>query len=189
MRTNKIYYFGVLAALTLLASCESTKSYSELLTEEEHAVNWFMANHEIVPYVPADSVFLTGPDAPYYRMDENGYVYMQVINPGDMSSRPEKGQTVYFRYKQRNIKDLYNGIDASWGGNADNLLFTSSSLIFGNTTIESTTNWGEGIQVPLKYLGYNSEVNLVIKSPTGMPAEQTECIPYEYNIKYFKAEY
>ena len=148
-----------------------------------------MANHEIVPYVPADSVFITGPDAPYYRMDENGYVYMQVINAGDLNDRPVKGQTVYYRYRQRNIKDLYNGMNALWGGNADNLLRPSNSFVYGNTVLTSTTKWGEGIQVPLAYLGYNSEVNLVVKSPKGMPEEQTQCIPYEYNIKYFKAEY
>ena len=154
MMKNRIKYItaSLLSALAL-TSCNDTKSYSELLNEEEEAVNWFMANQQIVTEVPADSVFITGVDAPYYKMDEDGYVYMQVIEKGDMNDRPDKGSRVYFRFKYRNIKDLYNGITSSWTGNADNLEMTSTSLIFGNTMITSTTSWGEGIQVPLKYLG------------------------------------
>ena len=176
-------------ALLFCGSCDKTKSYSELLNEEEHAVNWFLAEREIVPYVPEDSVFITGENAPFYKMDEDGNVYMQVVNRGDMSDRPEKGQTVIFRYMARNIKDLYNGLSAPWIGNANDLSYVSDSFIYGNTAIPSTTVWGEGLQLPLGYIGYNSEVNLVIKSPMGMPEEMSLCLPYFYKIKYFKAEY
>lgn len=189
MNKNIRYYLTLLSVGLLLTSCHDTKSYSELLNEEEEAVNWFMANQTIVTTIPSDSVFLTGESAPYYKMDSDGYVYMQIVNRGDMNDRPKKGARVYFRVKYRNIKDLYNGIDASWTGNADNLENASTSLIYGNTTITSTISWGEGIQIPLGYVGYNSEVNLVIKSPMGFLDGQTSCLPYQYNIKYFKAEY
>ncbi len=178
-----------MAFLPFLAACDDSKSYSDLLNEEEKAVNWFMADRQIEVAIPADSVFLTGENAPFYKMDSDGFVYMQIVNRGDMESRPQKGDKVYFRYRQRNIKDLYNGIDAEWYGNADNLLLVSSSLNYGNTNLSSTTMWGEGLQEPLKYVGYDSEVNLVIKSPKGMLSGQTLCIPYIYNVKYFKAEY
>lgn len=186
---KSIYAFIGCALLMLATSCDKTKSYSELLTEEEHAVNWYMAQQEIVPYVPADSVFEVGAEAPFYKMDEDGFVYMQVIDTGDLDNRPKKGDIVYYRYKYKNVKDMYNGYTPSWIGNADNLLESSSSLIFGTTVITSTVQLGEGLQVPLKYLGYDCEVNIVIKSPKGPTKLQTECIPYLYNIKYFKAEY
>lgn len=189
MKKTISYLFGALLLLPIITSCDKTKSYSELLNEEEHAVNWFLAQQEIVPYVPADSVFKTGENAPYYKMDDDGYVYMQVINPGNMSDRPKKGDTVYFRYKLKNIKYMAEGYDAPWVGNADNLLQPNTSLVYGNTVLTSTVELGEGIQVPLGYLGYDSEVNLVIKSPKGLTENQTECLPLLYNIKYFKAEY
>ncbi|MDE6296437.1 MAG: DUF4827 domain-containing protein, partial [Muribaculaceae bacterium] len=162
---------------------------SELLNEEEHAVNWYMANQQIVPYIPEDSVFLTGSKAPFYKMDDDGYVYMQIINQGDMQNRPKKGETVYFRYKYQNIKDLAAGTDAKWYGNADKLQENSMSFVYGNTVLTSTTRYGEGIQVPLDFVGYDSEVNVVIKSPKGPVEDQTLCLPFVYNIKYFKAEY
>ena len=74
--------FGALLMLTGISACSKSKSYSELLRTEEKAVNWFMAQHEIVSSVPEDSVFEVGKDAPYYRMDEEGYVYMQVLKTG-----------------------------------------------------------------------------------------------------------
>ena len=189
MKRNYILYCAAFAAALSFTSCEDSKSYSDLLREEEEATNWFLADQKIVPYVPADSVFETGSDAPFYKMDEDGYVYMQVVNAGDMSKRPEKGETVYYRYRFRSIKDMYNGIDAPWYGNMDNLEILSANFFYGNTQLTSTVSQGDGIQIPLGYLGYDSEVNLVIKSPEGPTSNQTECIPFEYNIKYFKAEY
>lgn len=192
IKKMKIYayiLFAGMISIPVFSSCDHTKSYSELLKEEEHAVNWYMANQQIVPYIPEDSVFKIGTNAPYYKMDNNGYVYMQIVNRGDMNNRPKKGETVYFRYKYQSIKDLANGLDAKWYGNAENLQASSKSLIYGNTTITSTTSFGEGIQVPLEFVGYNSEVNMVIKSPMGPLEDQTLCLPFVYNIKYFKAEY
>lgn len=190
MKNKKLsYILAGISVIPLFTSCEDTKSYSDLLKEEEQAVNWYLANQTIVPYIPADSVFITGSSAPFYKMDEDGYVYMQIVEQGDMTNRPQKGQTVYFRFKYKDIKDLYNGIGSEWIGNGDNLEINSSSLVYGNTVLTSTVNLGEGLQVPLGYVGYNSEVNLVIKSPMGLTSTQTECIPRLYNMKYFKAEY
>ena len=172
-------------------SCNDGKSYSDLLEEEEKAVNWYLAQNRVVPYVPADSVFETGPDAPYYRMNSDGTVYMRVIRTGDMNDRPVKGATVYFRFMRSNIKLLKEGT-ASDVGNSENMdsALGGESIIFGNTVLPSTTRWGEGLQVPLHYLGYNCEVDLIVKSVEGRSDEISECNPYVYkSLKFFKAEY
>lgn len=178
------------------ASCSKTESYSELLREEENAVNWYLASQKVCINLPEDSIsFETGPDAPFYKLDENGYVYMQVINKGDIDpvtgkpSNPVKsGDLVYFRYMRKSIQDLYNGVEADWSGNSDNLL-QSTSFVYKNTYLSSTTQYGTGIQMPLKFLGYGSEVNLVLKSYYGFATDQTYCIPFLINIRYFKPEY
>lgn len=41
----------------------------------------------------------------------------------------------------------------------------------------------------LKYFGYNAEVNLVLRSYYGFTTDQSECLAYIYNIRYFKPEY
>ena len=183
--------FGGIMLLLSLASCENTKSYSELLKEETEAVNWYLAQNKVVTSVPEDSVFILGDDAPFYRMNADGTVYMRVINPGDKEKRPKKGDTVFFRFMRKNINYLYQGMTVAGEGNAENMnsSLNGTSLVYGNTTLTSTTQYGEGLQVPLGYLGYDCEVDLIVKSTMGFTSDISNCIPFIYNIRYFRAEY
>ena len=187
---NSIKILAVVMTLgALFTACKDDKSYADLLNEEEHAVNWYLSGCRVAVDIPADSVFKTGPDAPYYKMDEEGQVYMQVRDPGNPASRPEKGETVYFRYKEKNIKNMWEGMETSWSGNGQDISLIATTFIFGNYTLTSSSKWGEGIQIPMKFLGYDSEVNLVIKSRKGFINYQSQCLPMLVNVKYFKAEF
>lgn len=200
------YILAAAAALGVaLASCDDNESYSDMLRDEEHACNWYLAQQNVVPYVPADSVFTTLADVmdanpglsreealkkvPFYRMDEDGYLYMQVVNPGNEKNRAQEGDRVYFRFNMRNINYLSQGIDAPLEGNSDNVTASNTSFVMGNTTLSSSTQWGTGIQEPLKYLGYDSEVNLVVRSYYGFLQYQSQCQAFVMNVRYFKAEY
>lgn len=188
----------ILTTLTLvicvvmgMTSCEDRESYSELLFKEEKAVNWFLAGKRVETEIPKDSVFEVGEDAPFYRLDEEGSVYMQVINSGNPDDRVSDGQRVYFRYLRSNIRDMYDGLGETWEGNSDNMNYTPTNFIYGNTVLPSSTQWGEGIQWPLRFFGFDSEVNLVLKSTEGfnLNNESTYCQPFIINVRYFKAEY
>lgn len=175
--------------LMSLASCNDNESYSNLLKEEEKATNWFLADKKICLEIPKDSVFEVGPNAPFYKMDEDGYLYMQVVSVPEKRQLPEKDSRIYFRYKRMNIKNLYvNGIE-NWSGNLDNLEIVSSSFWFQNYQFNESRTYGTGIQTPVSYLGYDSEVNLVLRSYYGFADDQSSCIPYYITIRYFKAEY
>ena len=146
--------------------------------------------------MPEDGKFEVGPDAPFYRMNDDGTVYMQVINAGDPDDRPKEGDKVFFRSMRRNIKAMYLGTQSGWFGNMDDLdnPLGNTYLFYGNETYPNSTQYGTGIQVPLDYLGYYSEVNLVLKSYSGFTgntfqSEQSSCIPYIINVKYYKPEY
>lgn len=174
-----------------LTSCDKTESYSDLLRDEERAVNWYLAQQSVETEVPEDSIFITGKKAPFYRMDSDGTVYMQVVDAGDPADRPKTGDRVYFRFMRQNLKYLYEGVSAPIQGNMDN--FNSelgpTSFILGNRTLPSITQFGTGLQLPMTYLGYSSEVNLVVKSYSGFPEDQSQCTPYVINVKYYKPEY
>ena len=91
-------------ALALLASCKDSKSYSELLDDEEKSINSFLAHQKVLKQIPADTVFQTGADAPYYQIDDNGNVYMQVLKAGDRTNnRAQEGETIYFRFGRISI--------------------------------------------------------------------------------------
>lgn len=187
-----IFYSLLILAGNSLLSCSKTQSYSELLREEEKAVNAFLAGERVILEVPADSIsFETGPDAPFYKLDEDGYVYMQVINKGDLNDKVEAGDLVYFRFTRENLKAKYFGMDYGDEGNSDNLVSNlgTTSFVYKNTYLQSSTRWGTGIQMPMRFFGYNSEVNLVLKSYYGFMEDQSICLPYLINVRYFKPEY
>ena len=65
-----------LAITVLFTACDNDQSYADRLNEERNAVNAYLANHRVVMNVPEDSVFEVGPNAPFYRVDVDGNVYM-----------------------------------------------------------------------------------------------------------------
>lgn len=189
-----IKFFGLIFWIGIISSgCSKSQSYSELLRDEEHAVNWYLANYNVELDVPENAKdFITseeaGENAPFYKLDEDGYVYMQVVR-ADLDDMVSEGDLVYFRFLRESILDLYNDVETTPTGNLEYLPNGTTSFVYKNTYLSSTTTWGSGIQMPLQYIGYNSEVNLVLKSYYGFTEEQSYCIPYIINIKYFKPEY
>jgi hypothetical protein len=182
---------SLLAALVapVIVGCSDSESYSNLLKAEEKATNWYLADKTIALTIPEDSVFITGEDAPYYKMDDDGYLYMQVINAGDPNNRAVKGDKVYFRYRRMNIKTLYTTGSATWSGNTDDMEMSTSNFWYKNYVLSESTTYGTAIQTPLNYLGYDCEVNLVLRSYYGFSADQSYCNPYAMNVKYYKAAY
>lgn len=183
--------FGAFLIL-MSASCSDSTSYSDLLKDEQKVSNWFLAQHRVCNEIPADSVFEVGPDAPYYRIDPDGYIYMQVLKAGD-GVIPEVGDQVYFTFTRYNIQTMYqlDTLEVDGQGNQNDFLNSvgNTYFIFGNYKVSSSSTYGSGIQKPVSYLGYNSEVNILLKSYYGFSSESASCVPYLVNTRYFKAEY
>lgn len=199
-----ILAISAFAAITV-TSCKDKESYADLLNDENKAVNAYLANYPVISSIPADNDFITTQQimqeqglsredaeklTPFYRMDEDGNCYMQVINPGLTDQMAEEDQQIYFRFMRYNIKAwyLYDAWDAS--GNSSNLGTKETSFRYKNTTLTSTTQWVEGIQIPLEYLRLGCEVNIIIKSTIGPEEEKeiTSVYPYLYNIRYFESK-
>lgn len=181
-----------LVSLLLTGACNKTESYTDLLRREQKASNWYLAQQRVCNELPADSVFETGPDAPFYRMDDDGYIYMQVIKVGDRKM-PTYGDQVYFTYSRYNVLQMYeqNTLDVAGEGNQDNFLnqIGNTYFIYQNYSVNVSARYGQGMQLPLSWLGYDSEVNILLKSYYGFESENTTCVPYLVNTRYFKAEY
>ncbi len=173
----------------LFSACENGRSYADLLNDESKAVNRFLATQHVYGSVPEDSVFEIGPDAPYYQLDNEGNIYMQVIIKGD-GPKVTDGQRVYFRFMRYNLNSFQNTPQwwASAGeGNENDLSQANTYFLFNNYTLPSSSSWGTGIQMPLNYLPLGSEVNLVVKSQYGITSETSNVIPYLYHIRYFQS--
>lgn len=190
-------------ALYLLPACKDKESYADLLRDENQAVNAYLADYPVISTIPADGKFVTTQEimqsqglpreeaellTPFYRMDDDGYVYMQVVNPGLTESKAQENQLIYFRFTRYNLKAWYEYDTWTPSGNATDLGTNTTSFRYKNTTLQSTAQWGEGIQVPLEYLNLGCEVNIIIKSYMGPEDEITNVYPYLYKIRYFESK-
>lgn len=54
-------------------------------------------------------------DAPFYRMDEDGDVYMRVVKTGDMDDRPEFNDLVYLRLTRYNLQEYDGKLPEGYG--------------------------------------------------------------------------
>lgn len=193
MRINLLKHCATAMAIAMLGvtamSCDDGKSYAELLTDETHAVNSFLANHRVQLGIPEYDEIETGADAPFYRLDEEGNVYMQVLSKGNKDMMTKDDDLVYFRFTRNSLflYDVATGEfpEEGWG-NSEDLTVGSASFRYNNYTLTSSSQWGSGLQLPLSVLGLGCRVNLVIKSQYGLSNEISQVVPfYYYDVRYF----
>ena len=185
---NQSVLFG-LFALAFLTACNNDQSYADRLNEERNAVNSYLANHRVVMSIPEDSIFEVGADAPFYRLDADGNIFMQVLNAGDLKDKAKMSEPIYFRYSRYNLATWY--ADGTWNitsGNENTMDAVSCSFNFSDYTLPGSSQWGYGIQYPLLFLGVECEVNLVIKSQFGFTNEISYVTPFFYHVRYFHSQ-
>lgn len=183
-------HITILLALLLAgvtSSCDSGRSYADLLNQESKYVNNFLVDQRVIGSIPADSVFEYGEDAPYYQLDDEGNLYMQVIDPGS-GPKAEEGQRIYFRFMRYNLSTYQTGSEMIGEGNESDLSQVNTYFNFNSYTLPSSSQYGSGIQMPLNFLPLNCEVNIVVKSQYGFSAETSNVQPYLYHIRYFKSQ-
>ena len=127
-------------ATMAMSSCSDGKSYAQLLNEEDMYTNNYLADHYVELSIPADTVFEVGPDAPYYRLDEDGMLYMQVLRAGTKGNKVESDEQIYFRYTRYPLSLYSNGVLPSGEGN--NITLSPAWFRFNPTSGASPTNAG-----------------------------------------------
>lgn len=175
------------ALIISLTACESGRSYADLLNQESKYVNAFLVDQRVEGAIPPDSVFEVGPNAPYYPLDNEGNIYMQVLDAG-YGPKAEEGERVYFRFMRYNLATYISGSEMTGEGNEDDLSQVNTYFNFNSYTLPSSTQYGSGIQMPLNFLPLNCEVNLIVKSQYGFSAETSYVQPYLYHLRYFKSQ-
>lgn len=179
---KKYFIFAILfSAIASLCSCSDSVSYAELLADEDMYVNNYLADQIVIDEVPADTVFITGEDAPYYRLDEDGQLYMRVLNAGTKGNMVENNELIYFRYTRWPLAAYAGSLGAGAG---NNIALSPAWFRYNNFTLNESYSWGYGIQRPLAYLPIDCEVLLVVKSQMGLPDEQTSVQPYLFKLTY-----
>lgn len=186
-KTNILSVLSIVIISMLTISCNDGKSYAELLDEETAAINRYLADQRVIGHVPADSIFEVGENAPFYKMDEDGNVYMRVIETGDMNNRAEYDDVIGFFFTRYDLDEYVNGTLPPGSGNANDLMY-SLSFRYKNYNSSGSSEWGSGIQLPLNYLGNGCNVDLVIRSQYGPSSEISTVVPFLYNVRYYKTQ-
>ena len=186
----KFVLLSLVAVVCCTSSCSDNKSYAGQLADERVAVNLFLAGKKVINEIPADSILQTGKDAPYYRIDENGNVYLQVISNTGLDQRPKTDELIYFRYMRFNIVDwCVNGEDdITLVGNMNDMNNPTTYFLYDNYSVDVSSQYGEGIQLPLKFVRMGSEVNVIIRSQVGISDEIADVQPYHWHIRYYRSK-
>jgi hypothetical protein len=173
-----------------LSACNNDQSYADRLNDERNSVNAYLANHRVCMTVPEDTVFEVGENAPFYRLDPDGNIYMQVIKAGNrITDKAKAGEPIYFRYSRYNLSSWYaDGMLTLYSGNENTMDEAPCTFNFKDYTLPSSSQWGYGLQYPLLFLGVGCEVNLVIKSQFGFTNEISYVIPFLYHVRYFHSQ-
>ena len=188
-KTRNLLFLVAMVAALAMTSCKDNESYADLLNKERYATNAYLANCRVVNEIPKDTVFEVGEDAPFYRLGNEGNVYMQVIKAGDRKNDKDKtGEKIYFRYMRYNLYYWYTYNEMIGSGNEAEMNASPTYFQFGDYTLNISAQWGYGIQMPLNYLGVDSEVNLIIKSQYGWATEISNVQPYLYHVRYFRTQ-
>ena len=158
----------------------------DLKKTEQRAMKKYLSKFDVVDHLPDISDIQVGSVAPFYKLNSEGTVYMQVVRMGTQPAATI-GETIYFRFMRYNlISYLSNGVLPNGEGNMNSITPSASFFELGSDK-PSTTQWGTAIPMPMLLgLPVDSEVNLVVASEAGLTSEISSVIPYLYNIRYFK---
>lgn len=157
----------------------------DLRNRENRAIKKFISQFRVIDAVPDVKDIQTGSDAPYYKLDADGKIYMQVLQKGN-GSVPEYGDKIYFRFDRYNlIYFLENGHLGDASGNISDISLSATSFILN----DEDSQWGSAIQMPMLLgLPLGSEVNLVVASDLGFTNEIANITPFLYKVRYIQDE-
>ncbi|MBD5175723.1 MAG: DUF4827 domain-containing protein [Bacteroidales bacterium] len=184
--TFRTIVLAVLCAVAVSA-CDDSKSFAELLNDENQYVNNFLADQTVCLEIPADTAFIYGPDAPYYSIDEDKYLYMQVIEPGTKGNMVKDNEQIYFRYTMWPLAYYDHSTQTLKNGYGNNTALGATWFRYNNFSMMGSYQWGAGIQKPLSLLPVDCKVRLVVKSQMGIVDMMNDVQPYLFELTYQRA--
>ena len=173
MRNLLFFVFGCILFSSVWTSCNNSKTYAELLKDEQNAISKFIndSNFTVLYSYPKDSIFLPNE---FVKLP-NG-LYMNVIDRGN-GSKIDSGQNVLMRVKYyRNLFDTTTYHSSNWSSG------DPSQFVFGQAS--SSNNYVEGFATPLIFVRGNAKVRLIIPSSLNDYTTVQNVTPYYYYVQY-----
>lgn len=166
---------------------QNALTYADMRSTERKAIKSYLSKFDVYDKLPPINEIQVGSVAPFYKLDSDGEVYMQVVRMG--TGQPAtQGETIYFRFTRYDLLYYFeHGVLPNGLGNVTDMNAGATFFKLGSDQ-PATTQWGTAIQMPMLLgLPVDSEVNLVVASVAGPTSEISSVIPFLYNIRYFSS--
>lgn len=197
----------IVCAALFVASCGKTKSYTDMLKDEEKAIDRLIAQEgiEILNDFPADTVF---EENQFVRLDDD--VLLNIIDRGSSDRAVLYDTKILYRcivsYPMDTTyiwntgyctwSDLTNWVlKHNYGPNSNGTLPYPASSVAGMSvpftygdyssrlsTELSHTYVSEGLQMPLRYVGDRARVKLIVPFRVGSYMDQSNGQPVYYEV-------
>ena len=156
--------------------------YADYLKDEAKAIDLFILknNLTILSTFPKSGIF---KEKEFYK-DPTG-VYYHIISYGDTTTKLQMMEPVYIRFKGLNYFMIEGGSDLS---NFSNVL-PEEMLYMGPVNASTMSSYSNpGWAVPLKHVGHNGKVKLIIPFEMGSQSDQSNYQPSYYDFLTYRFE-
>lgn len=168
--------------LILLAGCNDDVSYAERVETERKRIKEFVnqQNIDVLDTYPSNGVF---KENQYYK-DDSG-VYINVVDSGN-GKRAGYRSEVYFRFGEvMSLPTADSDTLNLWGNNPGLQPLTFKYGITSTYTDYYSTGpsyyyLSEGVTIPLKYVGENAVVNIIVPFKVGSITQSSSYATYFY---------
>lgn len=199
MKKLTFFFLALMALCIGFQACDDTKTYAEMLEDEDNAIEAFIRDSNITvitqsQFYSQDST--TDPAKNEFVQLASG-VYMQILDKGveDKSDTVKNNDIILVRFSEYDVLNKYtsySNLDIVYMVDEFRYVVTSSSIagIFtgGNymysTSSSVNTAVPAGWLVPLEYVRNKAHVKLIVPSKMGGNVGMQNVIPYYYDIKY-----
>lgn len=199
MKKLTLFFLALTALCIGFQACDDTKTYAEMLEEEDNAIAAFVRDSNIT--VISQSQFYAQDSTTDLTKNEfvqlASGVYMQILDKGveDKADTVKNNDVVLVRFSEYDMLNKYtsySNLDIVYMVDEFRYVVTSSSIagIFtgGNymysTSSSVNTAVPAGWLVPLEYVRNRAHVKLIVPSKMGGNVGMQNVIPYYYDIKY-----
>lgn len=199
MKKLTFLFLALMALCIGFQACDDTKTYAEMLEDEDRAIEAFVRDSNIT--VISQSQFYAQDSVTDITKNEfvqlASGVYMQILDKGveDKADTVKNNDIILVRFSEYDMLNKYtsySNLDIVYTVDEFRYVVTSSSIagIFtgGNYMYSSSSSVNTAVPagwlVPLEYVRNKAHVKLIVPSKMGGNVGMQNVIPYYYDIKY-----
>ncbi len=181
----------IICAALMALSCSKTKSYTDMLKDQQKAIDKLIANNnfEVLSSYPSNGVFGANQ---FVKLD-NG-VYLNVIDSGNGNRATMYSTDVLTRFTIRYFMEDTFSL-SNYGPNSNGIDPVEFKYGYYTAVVGPMTSvylrylngfMSEGFQTPLQYVGDRAKVKLIVPFQVGSSTDMSKGDPAYYEIVEYK---